>query len=161
MHLPLLILLPLLAWTVWRHKGKDSTNLKQHGNWPFPPDHLGYCSLAHRCLFQIFPLFFHGQFDVIYATASPISRLIGADHFHQLIFDTVSLAHKHLFQNWLFFNCIDLDVIKNIIKIISSDNQGNYFILKSSLFVSFQHLPVYIFLSNILNVIILNLLYNK
>ena len=98
---PLSDLHPLLPWTVWRHLCQDPKNLNQHRNQPLLPDHLRYCSVAHRCLFR----------------------------------------------NWLLFNCIDLDVIKNIIKIISSDNQRNYFILKYSLFVSFQHLPTYVHLS--------------
>ena len=86
------------AWTVWRHKRLDSTNLKQQGNQPFPLDHLRYCSLAHMCLFQIFPLFFRGRFDVIYANASPISSLIGTDHFYPIIFDTVLLLTGASFE---------------------------------------------------------------
>ena len=37
---------PLLPWTVWRHKGKDSTNLKTNWNWPFP---LGSSSILFSC----------------------------------------------------------------------------------------------------------------
>ena len=88
---PLSVLLPLLARTVWRHKRKDSTNLKQHWNQPFPPVHLRYCSLAHMYLFRIFLLSFRGWFDVIYAGPYQSQDSIGTNHFYRIIFDTVLL----------------------------------------------------------------------
>ena len=83
---PLSDLPPLLSRTVWRHKGKDSINLKTNWNWPFLPDHLWYCSLAHRYLFQIFPLFLRKRFDVIKCHTLTISSINSNKPFQPFIF---------------------------------------------------------------------------
>ena len=91
-HVPLSDLPPLLPWTVWRHKGKDSTNLKTNWNWPFPLDHLWYCSLAHRYLFHILPLFLRKRFDVIKCHTLTISSINSKKPVQPFIFLSVLLS---------------------------------------------------------------------
>ena len=85
-HLPLSVLLPLLLWTVWRHKCQYCANLTQHGNWKFPLHHLRYSCLPHMYLFQIFHLFLWKRFDFINTCTEQISSINSKKPFQPFIF---------------------------------------------------------------------------